>query len=430
MKYPKINTHFFKNNRQRLNKDLKNQSLAIVMANDEMPRNGDTFFKYRQNSDFFYLTGIEQEKSILVLLPDNKNIDLKEVLFILRPNEDLKTWEGHKLSKQEATEISGIQNVLWLDEFDAVLNNWMLNAQNIYLNLNENNRFASEVPYRDYRLTLDLQKRYPLHKFERLAPLISKLRLIKKDDELLLIKKACMITKDAFGRVLKFAKPDIFEYEIEAEITHEFIRQGANGHAYEPIVASGENACVLHYIKNDMVCKEGDLILIDFGAEYANYAADCTRTIPVSGKFTQRQLDVYNCVLFILKETQKLIVPGTTINEYQQKVCKITEQELIRLGLLTAEEVKVQDADKPLYKKYFMHGVSHFMGLDVHDIGNKNIPLEKGMVVSCEPGIYIPQENIGIRLENTIYVDETPINLMSEIPIEPDEIEELMKKMP
>jgi len=385
---------------------------------------------FRQNADLLYLSGIDQEETILLLFPDCPNPNYKEALFLKKTNEHIAVWEGHKYTKEEAEQASGIKNIYWNEEFEKVfpmLMNW---AEHCYLNLNEHDRYVHAVPYRDLRFAKEVQGKYPLHKTERSAPILSKLRSIKLEVEIELIKKACEITEKAFRRVLKFVKPGVMEYEIEAEITHDFLRNRATGHAYSPIIASGKNACVLHYISNNQKCKDGDLLLMDFGAEYANYASDLTRTIPVNGKFSKRQKDVYTAVLKVMKGASKMLVPGNTIEKYHQEVGKLMEEELIKLKLLKASDVKKQDKKNPLYKKYFMHGTSHHLGLDVHDFGTRFFePIQAGMVFTCEPGIYIPKEKIGIRIENDLLVtNKRPIDLMATIPIEVEEIEALMKK--
>lgn len=429
MRYLPIESSFFEKNRQKLVSRLKPNSLSIINSNDEMPRSGDQNFPFRQNSDLFYLSGIDQEESILTLCPDHPQEKMREILFLKKTTEEMVIWHGHKYTKEEAHKISGIKNVLWLDEFETNLYQLMINSENVYLNLNENPRFASVVPYRDIRFVKDLKEKYPLHKYERLAPILTALRVIKEPEEIELIKKSCEITKKAFDRILKFVRPGVMEYEIEAEIIHEFIINRANGYAFYPIVASGKNACILHYVENSQQCKEGDLVLIDFGAEYANYASDCTRTIPVNGKYTQRQRAVYEATLRVMRAATKMLVPGTTINKYHENVCKIMEKELIALGLFTEEDVQKQDPAKPMYFKYFMHGTSHFIGMDVHDVGSKDQELKPGMIFSCEPGIYIHEENIGVRIENVILVTEDgPVDLSENIPVEPDEIETLIQQ--
>ena len=427
MRYNQIDSKLFIKNRDKLNKLLKLNSLTIINSNDEMPRNGDQLFKFRQNSDLFYLTGLEQEKCILCLCPNQPNEELREIVFIIKANEELETWHGHKYTKEEASKISAIKNVKCLDEFNDVLKELISFSQNIYLNKNEYPKFSTDVPYRDIRFASKLKEQFPDKNYKQLAPLLTKLRLLKEDVEIELMQKACDITKKAFHRVLKFVEAGKMEYEIEAEITHEYITNKANGHAYAPIVASGINACTLHYVDNDNKCKDGDLLLMDFGAEYANYAADCSRTIPVNGKFSDRQKECYNAVLRIFKKAKKLFIPGNTIDNINKEVNQLIEKEMIYLGLFTEDDVKNQDTENPLYFKYLMHGISHFIGLDVHDVGAKSIALEKGMVLTCEPGLYIKEEGIGIRLENDILVDDKPIDLMKNIPIEIEEIEELMR---
>jgi Xaa-Pro aminopeptidase len=429
VKYDKINTNLFTLNRNNLCKELKSNSLAIFYSNDEMPRNGDCFFPFRQNSDLFYLSGIDQEHTILIVFPDCPNPSYKEVLFVRKTNEHIKIWEGHKYTKREATETSGVKSVFWLENFDNIfkmLANW---ADNIYLNINENDRAQSDVNSRNLRFAKDIKNQLPAHNFERAAPILTRLREIKSEIEVDIVKHACSITEKALRRVLGFVKPDVWEFEIEAEITHEFIRNRANGHAYTPIVASGANACCLHYIDNNAQCKEGELILMDFGAEYANYASDLTRTIPVSGKFSPRQKEVYNAVLTVMKAATKLLVIDNVLDSYHREVGELMEEQLIKLGLLNAVDVKKQDPQQPLYKKYFMHGTSHFMGLDVHDVGNRHMAFKPGMIFTCEPGIYIQEENLGIRIENDYLITENgPVDLMASIPIEAEEIEALMNK--
>ncbi|HPF63361.1 MAG: aminopeptidase P N-terminal domain-containing protein [Lentimicrobium sp.] len=428
MRYKSIDPDLFRKNREKLEKKLKPNALAVIHANDEMPRNGDQCFVYRQNSDLFYLTGLDQEKCILTLFPNHPVEAMREIVFTVRTNDRMVTWYGHKYTLEQVTEISGVKNVRWLDDFDGTFRDLMARAEFVYLNQNENPRFTTEVPSRDLRFMQQLRNDYPLHAFERLAPLLTDLRMVKESEEIEMINRACEITGDAFGRVLNFVKPGVLEYEVEAEITHEFLRNGASGHAYPPIIASGVNNCILHYNQNDQVCKDGDLLLLDFGAEYGNYAGDCSRTIPVNGKFSPRQRQVYEAVLRVLRKASRMLVPGTTIDKYHAEICKIVENELIGLGLFSREDVERQDPENPLFFKYYMHGTSHFMGLDVHDVGSKQHPLRKGMVLSCEPAIYIPEEGFGIRLENDILVDEEPVDLMAHIPIEPDDIEALMAR--
>jgi Xaa-Pro aminopeptidase len=427
MKYNPIDSILFRGNRENFISKLKANGIALFNSNDQYLRSGDQTFPFRQNSDFFYLTGIDQEESILLLFPDCPNPIYKEVLFIRQTNDHIKVWEGHKYSKEQASSVSGIQQVYWLDEFWAVFSSVINYAEIIYLNTNENDRSTDEISTRDLRFIETLKKRYPLHEYKRAAPILREMRCIKSDIEVELTRRACAITKDAFRRVLKFVKPGVKEYEIEAEIIHEFIRQGATGHAYSPITASGANATILHYNDNNQICKDGDVILFDFGAEYANYNADLSRAIPVNGKFTKRQADVYKAVLHVFKEARKMLVSGTVWNEYQTEVGKIMSDQLVQLGLFTKSDVQRQSTEMPLYKKYFMHGTSHHLGLDVHDFASRYRPFEAGNILTCEPGIYIKEEGLGIRLENDILITVNGnIDLMSDIPIELEEIEEIM----
>lgn len=429
MKYEAIESKLFIENRKNFVKHLSTHSIAFFQSNDEMPRNGDSNFPFRQQSDLFWMTGIDQEKSILVIAPNHPLPEYREALFVRKTNEHIAVWEGHKYTKEEARAASGIQHVYWVEDFENMLPLMMHHSQKVYINLNENDRFSSEVPYRDERFAASLRSKYPNHMYERAGLIMARLRAIKSDTEVNLMQTASNITEKAFRRVLNFVRPGVMEYEIEAEIIHEFIRNRSDGHAYTPIIASGANACILHYNENSRECKDGDVILMDFGAEYANYAADLSRSIPVSGKFSKRQKDVYNAVLRVMRAATKMLIPGNTIVKYHEEVARLMEQELIGLGLLDAAEVKKQDPKQPLYKKYFMHGTSHFLGLDVHDIGNRYEPMQAGMVFTCEPGIYIPEENLGIRIENDILITEKgPIDLMASIPVEADEIEELMAK--
>ncbi len=429
MKYTSIDSTLFTFNRGRFTASMKPGSIAFFNANDEMPRNGDCNFLFRQNSDLFYLTGIDQEQTILVLFPDAPLPKYREILFLKKTNEHIAVWEGHKYTKEEARQASGVQSVYWLEDYNAIVPMLLNHCENIYVNINENDRFVSDVPYRELRFVNDLKMRCPGHKFERSGPIMAGLRAIKHDIEIKLMQRAMDITEKAFRRVLRFVKPGVMEYEIEAEITHEFIRKRANGHAYTPIIASGPSACILHYNDNNRECKAGDVILLDFGAEYANYAADLTRCVPVSGEFTERQRDVYNAVLRVMKAATAMLVPGNTIESYHVEVGKVMTEELLGLGLISKEEVKNQNPEMPAYKKYFMHGTSHFLGLDVHDVGDRYQPMQAGMVFTCEPGIYIPEEGLGIRLENDILVtSKDPVDLMAAIPLEVEEIEELMRE--
>ena len=427
MKYISIDSQLFIENRKKFAAQLPPNSMAILFASDEMPRSADQAFVFRQNPDLFWLTGIDQEKTILIIYPDCPNPIYREALFLRKTNEIIAVWEGHKYTKEEAKAASGIDKINWTESFEEVLPSLMAYCEHVYLNLNENDRAANEVPYKDVRFANELKYKFPAHSIKRLGPIMSKLRSVKHATEIELIQRACNITRDAFIRVCKFMKPGVMEYEVEAEIIHEFIRQRATGHAYTPIIASGYNACVLHYIENNRVCNDGDLVLMDFGGEYANYAADLTRTIPSNGKFTQRQKDVYNAVLRVMKQAKTMLKPGAILADYNKEVGNIMETELIGLGLLNKDDVAKQDKENPLYKKYYMHGASHFLGIDVHDIGDRYAPMQIGNVFTCEPGIYIPEEKLGIRIENDILITENGIiDLMQNIPIEIEEIEELM----
>ncbi len=427
MKYPTVDRQLFEKNRQNFTKRLSANSIAIFQSNDEFPRSGDQTHLFKQNADLFYLSGIDQEETILLLFPDCPNPLYREVLFLRQTNEHIAVWEGHKLTIQEAKNVSGINTIYWLDEFWNILPSIISYAESIYLNTNENDRYAHKVPYRDIRFIEKLKNLYPLHNYKRAALIMRELRPVKSEIEIELTKKACAITRDAFVRILKFIKPGVAEYEIEAEIIHEFIRQRASGHAYNPIIASGKNANILHYNDNNQICKDGDVILFDFGAEYANYNADMSRSVPVNGRFSKRQKDVYNAVLRIMKEARKMLLPGTIWNDYHAEVGKIVEIELIGLGLLDKQDIAKQDPKFPLYKKYFMHGTSHHLGLDVHDFASRYKPFEAGNLLTCEPGIYIPKEGLGIRLENNILITKNGnIDLMDDIPVEVEEIEEIM----
>jgi Xaa-Pro aminopeptidase len=427
MKYPTIDQSLFTLNRKNFSKHLKNNSLAIFNSSDEFPRSGDQSFIFKQNPDLFYLSGIDQEQTILLLYPDCPNPLYREVLFLRQTNDYIKVWEGYKYTKEQAKVASGIKAVYWLEDFDNILHSIVNYAEHIYLNTNENDRYAHEVPYRDVRFIEKMKSKYPLHHYERSAPIMRNLRAVKSDVEIELTKKACAITRDAFVRVLKFTKPGVKEYEIEAEIIHEFIRQGGTGHAYNPIIASGHNANILHYNDNNQECKDGDVILFDFGAEYANYNADMSRSIPVNGKFTKRQKDVYNAVLQVMKQSIQLIGEGTVWNIYHEQVGEIMTEQLINLGLISTADVKNQNPAFPAYKKYFMHGNSHHLGIDVHDFAGRYTPFAAGNILTVEPGIYIPEEGLGIRLENNILITSNGnVDLMADIPLEVEEIEDIM----
>jgi Xaa-Pro aminopeptidase len=428
MKYDSIDNRLFIDNRKRFISHMKPHSIAIFVSNDEMPRSADGMYKFRQNPDLFYLSGIDQEQTTLILFPDAPNPSQREILFVRKTNQHIAVWEGHKYTKEEAMAASGVENVQWNDSLSPMLHILISYAQNIYLNQNDHDRAYTDVPYKELRLAREIRNNYPLHNFERASIIMHKLRSIKSPLEVAQIRKACEITEKAFRRVLSFVKAGVYEYEIEAEIIHEFLRNRATGHAYEPIIASGTNANVLHYNDNNQVCKSGDLILMDFGADYANYCADLSRTIPVNGKFTPRQKEVYNAVLSVFKQAKEMLHEGNNLDTYHKAVGEVMQEELIKLGLLNAAEVKNQVADQPLYKRYFMHGTSHYLGLDVHDVGSRFAEMKAGMVFTCEPGIYIPEEGFGIRIENDILLTESGnVDLMESIPIEADHIEDIMQ---
>ncbi len=428
MKYHPIDPQLFVSNRERLTALLQPRSLAILNANDVLPTNADGTLRFRQNNDLFYLSGIDQEESILLLFPDCPDPKHREVLFLRETNERIAVWEGYKYTKDHARAVSGIQTVYWTHQFDNILRTLVFEAERLYLNTNEHTRAEVVVETRDARFVADFQRRFPLHRYERLAPLMHGLRAIKLPQEVELLSEAIRITEAGFRRVLGFVKPGVWEFEIEAELLHEFVRQRSRGFAYEPIVASGANACVLHYLFNNQQCQAGDVILLDVAAEYANYNADLTRSIPVSGRFTPRQRAVYDAVLRVFREAKAMLRPGTVWDEYHREVGLVMESELKGLGLLSQKDIDDQNPDWPAYKKYFMHGTSHFLGLDVHDVGNKYRPFEPGMVFTCEPGIYIPEEGLGIRLENNILITEGGnLDLMAGIPLEAEEVEGLME---
>lgn len=427
MRYQPINSLMFIENRKKFTSQMEKGSVAVFLAGDVLWRSGDQDVMYRQNSDFFYLTGIDQEKSILVLAPDHPNPKYREILFIIEPDETMVIWYGRKLSHTEAKDISGVANTMNLAGFDNVLLDVMNFASHVYLNQNEHPRYSNDLMYREVRFANELRAKYPAHSFRRSAPILTSLRKIKSAYEIELIQKAINTTEKAFLRVLQFVKPEKKEYEVQAEIDHEFTMNRAGGHAYAPIIASGKNACYLHYCTNDEECRDGDLLLLDFGAEYANYAADLSRTIPVNGRFGDRQKAVYQAVLDIQNEAIKLFRPGQTIDAINKAVCLMMENKLIELGLFTKEDVEKQNPDKPLYAKYYMHTIGHFLGLDVHDSGTRWDTLVPGMVLTVEPGIYIAEEGIGVRIENNILVTENePVDLTVNIPREIDEIEQLM----
>jgi Xaa-Pro aminopeptidase len=424
----RINSDLFSTNRGRLKQLLPPGSLAILNANDLPPTNADGTLAIIPNSDLFYLTGVEQEHSILLLNPDAQDEKNREILFLREPSQENQLWEGHKLTKPEARELTGVQNIQWLADFPRLFHRLMSDCEQVYLNSNEHTRAQIEVESRDARFIVETMRRYPLHDYRRLAPLMHHLRAVKSEPEIALIGKACDITEAGFRRVLKFTQPGVREKDVEAEFAHEFIRSNAR-FAYEPIVASGNNACCLHYNTNSAVCKRGQLLLLDVAASYSNYNADMTRTIPVSGRFTRRQKQVFNAVLRVLRESSKGLTPGKKSKDWQKEAEQLMEKELVDLDLLTLRDIKQQDPDKPALKKYFMHGIGHSLGLGVHDVVGANQPIQAGWVMTVEPGIYIPEEGFAVRLENDVLVTETgQVDLMAHIPIAADEIEELMKR--
>ncbi|HYG22635.1 MAG TPA: aminopeptidase P family protein [Verrucomicrobiae bacterium] len=428
MRHEPISPQLFIGNRGRLKPLLPPMALAIVNANDVCPTNADGTLAMVPNSDLFYLTGVEQEQTILLLFPDADDEKQREILFLREPSSENQLWEGHKLTKDEARAVTGIKTIHWLSEFPRQLHRLMCEAQSVFLNSNEHKRAVVEVQTREARFIADTMRQYPLHRYERLAPLLHRLRAVKSGIEIDLLRTACDITGKAFARVARFTKPGISESDIEAEFAHEFIR-GRARFSYLPIIASGRNACCLHYIANDQECRDGDMLLLDVAACYANYNADLTRTIPVNGKFTRRQRAVYDAVLRVLRQSIANLQPGKHIKEWQKEGEQLLEKELVDLGLLTLREVKRQNPDSPALKKYFMHGLGHPLGLDVHDVGITTEPMQEGWVMTVEPGIYIPEENLAVRLENDVVVTRNgPVDLMAEIPVEADEIEALMAR--
>lgn len=429
MKYDQIDQSLFTENRNKFRQLLKPGSAAIFVSNDIMPTNADGAMGFRQNSDLFYLTGVDQEDTILFIFPDVKDGKHKEILFIKETSELIAIWEGAKLTKAEATTVSGIEHVYWHHEFEKIVKPFLFQAEFLYLNQNEHTRQYIATETAEMRFNKQITAKYNLHKIERSAPLMQRIRSIKSAREIELIQQACDITEKGFRRLLPFVKPGVWEYEIEAELIHEFVRNRSRGFAYGPIIASGFNACVLHYVENNKQCKDGDVILLDVAAEYANYASDLTRCLPVNGRFTKRQKEVYNAVLRVMKGATKMLTVGNTFEKYNKAVGELMTEELLQLGLLKTEDVKKQDPAWPAFKKYFMHGTSHFLGLDVHDVGFFYEPMQAGMVFTVEPGIYIREENLGIRLENNILVTANgQLDLMKNIPIEADEIESLMNR--
>lgn len=426
MRYQPIDSDLFIQNRRTLAEKLLPNSLAVVNANDILPTNADGTLPLRQNSDLFYLTGVDQEETILLVYPDAHDEKLREILFVRETNELLAIWEGCKLTKEAARKVTGIQRIEWLSEFRPIFHRLMCECEHVYLNSNEHKRAVVEVETRDARFVNDTKRRYPLHDYRRLARILHEIRAVKSPQEIDLIRQACAITKSGFERVCGYVKPGVTETEIEAEFAHEFIRKGG-WFAYNPIIASGQNACVLHYISNDQTCRKGDLLLLDVAASYSNYNSDLTRTIPVSGRFSRRQKEVYNAVLRVMRGCIKAATPGKLHKDWQKDAETLMQEELLGLGLLKKADIRKQNPDQPAVKKYFMHGVGHPLGLDVHDVGHTTLPFQAGWVLTVEPGIYIPQEQLGVRIENNIVLHEDGnVDLMDDIPVEIEEIEDLM----
>jgi Xaa-Pro aminopeptidase len=423
-KYSNTSTELFIKNRAKMSNKIIDGGMAVFHSNDEVPRNGDAYFTFRQQSDIYYLTGIDQEDTILVLFPSSPNPMYREMLFIKETSEQIAIWDGARLTPNQANEVSGINNVFWYHEFWRTIHAAFLLAETLYLNLNENDRFTDRVSYAGLRFAKEIIAKYPAHSIKRSAPILADLRMRKEPEEIEQLKQAIAITKKGFDRLLKFVKPGVMEYEIEAELIHEFIRNRSRGFAFDPIIAGGSNACVLHYIDNNKALKDGDLLLLDFGAEYGNYNGDLSRTIPINGKFTQRQKDVYNAVLNVQRYAKTLLKPGISIPSYHEEVCKFMTEELVKLNLLTTEEVK---SNPKAFMKYYMHGTSHHLGLDVHDVMHRWGNLDVNNVVTVEPGIYIREEGIGIRIENDVIITSNGvIDLMDDFVIEVEEIEAAM----
>jgi len=428
MRYRPLPASFYRLNRAKFSAEVDIKSLAIFNSNDIYPISADSTMPFEQHRDIFYLSGIDQEESILLIFPDALEEKHKQILFVRETNEHIAVWEGAKLTKQAATDLSGIETVYWLKDFKKVFQELSAQCDSFYFNTNEHYRQAVETQTREDRFIEWCKKKYPAHGFRKSNPILQKLRAIKREEEITQIQEACNITEKGFRRLLSFIKPNVWEYEIEAELAHEFIRNRSKGFAYTPIIASGNNANVLHYTENNMQCKAGDLILMDVAAEYGNYSSDLTRIVPVSGTFTDRQKAVYQSVLDVKKEATKLLIPGTIWKEYHIEVGKIMTNQLLKLGLLNKVDLQNETAEKPAYKKYFMHGTSHHIGLDTHDYGLLHLPMESNMIFTVEPGIYIPEEGFGVRLEDDVVIQKTgsPMNLMESIPIEIEEIETLM----
>ncbi|HEY9169960.1 MAG TPA: aminopeptidase P family protein [Lutibacter sp.] len=430
MKYLPINNKLFIKNRAKFRAQMKPKSIAVFNSNDIFTTGSDSTLPFEQHSDILYLSGADQEESILLLFPDAINEDHREILFLTETNEHIAIWYGAKYSKEEAKNVSGIKTIYWLSEFKKIFFDLMTEAETIYFNTNEHYRQSVELESREDRFIKKCKADFPAHKWEKSNQILQEIRGVKEPEEIEILQNACNITEKGFRRILPFVKPGIMEFEIEAEFMHEFLRNRSAGFAYTPIIASGYSACVLHYIENNKECKDGDMLLMDVGAEYANYSSDMTRTIPVNGRFTDRQKAVYSAVLRVKNEATKMLAPGVLWAEYHKEVGKIMSSELIGLGLIDKNDVKNENPDWPAYKKYFMHGTSHHMGLDTHDYGALKTPMKAGMVFTVEPGIYIPEENMGIRIEDDVVINKSgvPFNLMRNIPIEIEEIEELMNK--
>lgn len=427
MKYNSIDNQLFIQNRKNLAKRMKPNAVAVLHSNDIMPTNADGTMNFIQNTNLFYLTGINQEESIILIAPDFPNKEMREILFVRETNENIAVWEGHKFTKKEATKTAGVTNVQWASEFEKIFYTILSESDHIYLNSNEHIRNASEVETRNDRFIKECMKKHPLYNYERLFPLLQDLRCIKSDIEISLLQQACNITEKGFRRILKFVKPGVMEYEVEAEYLHEFVKNRSKGFSYTPILGGGANSCILHYIENNQQLHDGDVFLMDVGAEYGNYHSDMTRTIPVNGRFTKRQKQVYNAVLKIKNAATSLLSLGNSIPIYHAAIGELMEKELLELRLIDKTDIKNQHPESPAYKKYFMHGTSHHIGLDVHDVASIYKKFEAGMVFTIEPGIYIPKEKIGIRIEDDVVITEKePFNLMKNIPIEAEEIEELM----
>ena len=430
MKYHSINNQLFIKNRAKFTAQMSPKSIAVFNSNDVFTTGADSTLPFHQHRDIFYLSGVDQEESILLLFPDAINKGHREILFVTETNDHIAIWEGAKLTKENATKTSGIKTVYWLSDFDKVFFDLMTEAETVYFNTNEHYRQSVELESREDRFIKTVKNKFPAHSWAKSFPILQDIRGVKEQEEIDLIQQACSITEKGFKRILGFVKPGVMEYEIEAEFMHEFLRNRSKGFAYTPIVGSGYNACVLHYIENNQECKAGDMLLMDVGAEYANYSSDMTRTIPVSGRFTDRQKAVYNAVNRVKDEATNMLIPGTIWAEYHKEVGKVMTSELLDLKLIDKADVQNEDHNWPAYKKYFMHGTSHHMGLDTHDYGALKTPMKANMVFTVEPGIYIPEENMGIRLEDDVVIQQngSPLNLMQNIPILVDEIEDLMNQ--